>query len=107
LKDEIDGIYIKVTPTTDSVETANVVRAILNATHKDAGDFSVVVPAGLLEERRRTQAIFNIVMICIAGISLLVGGIGIMNIMLAQVLERTGEIGLRRGGGGGRGGIRL
>jgi putative ABC transport system permease protein len=96
LKDEIDGIYIKVTPTTDSVETANVVRAILNATHKDAGDFSVVVPAGLLEERRRTQAIFNIVMICIAGISLLVGGIGIMNIMLATVLERTREIGIRR-----------
>ncbi len=96
LKDEIDGIYMKVTPTTDSVETANVVRAILNATHKDAGDFTVVVPAGLLEERRRTQAIFNIVMICIAGISLLVGGIGIMNIMLATVLERTREIGIRR-----------
>jgi putative ABC transport system permease protein len=96
LKDEIDGIYMKVTPATDSVETANVVRAILSATHKDAGDFTVVVPAGLLEERRRTQFIFNIVMICIAGISLLVGGIGIMNIMLATVLERTREIGIRR-----------
>ncbi len=96
LKDEIDGIYMKVTPTTDSVETANVVRAILSATHKDAGDFTGVVPAGLLEERRRTQFIFNIVMICIAGISLLVGGIGIMNIMLATVLERTREIGIRR-----------
>jgi len=96
LKDEIDGIYIKVEPTTDSIETANVVRAILTATHKDAGDFTVVVPAGLLEERRRTQFIFNIVMICIAGISLLVGGIGIMNIMLATVLERTREIGIRR-----------
>jgi putative ABC transport system permease protein len=96
LKDEIDGIYIKVSPTTDSIETSNVVRAILSATHKDAGDFSVIVPAGLLEERRRTQFIFNIVMICIAGISLLVGGIGIMNIMLATVLERTREIGIRR-----------
>ena len=96
LKDEIDGIYLKVTPNTDSVETANVVRAILTATHKDAGDFTVVVPAGLLEERRRTQFIFSIVMICIAGISLLVGGIGIMNIMLATVLERTREIGIRR-----------
>jgi len=96
LKDEIDGIYMKVTANTDSVETANVVRAILNATHKDAGDFTVVVPAGLLEERRRTQFIFSIVMICIAGISLLVGGIGIMNIMLATVLERTREIGIRR-----------
>ena len=96
LKDEIDGIYMKVRPNTDSIETSNVVRAILTATHKDAGDFTVIVPAGLLEERRRTQFIFNIVMICIAGISLLVGGIGIMNIMLATVLERTREIGIRR-----------
>jgi putative ABC transport system permease protein len=105
LKDEIDGIYMKVTPNTDSVETANVVRAILNATHKDAGDFTVVVPAGLLEERRRTQFIFSIVMICIAGISLLVGGIGIMNIMLATVLERTREIGIRRAIGARQGDI--
>ena len=96
LKDEIDGIYMKVGPGVDSIETSSVVRAILEATHKDAGDFTVVVPAGLLEERRRTQFIFNIVMICIAGISLLVGGIGIMNIMLATVLERTREIGIRR-----------
>jgi len=105
LKDEIDGIYMKVTATTDSVETSNVVRAILNATHKDAGDFTVVVPAGLLEERRRTQFIFNVVMICIAGISLLVGGIGIMNIMLATVLERTREIGIRRAIGARQGDI--
>jgi putative ABC transport system permease protein len=105
MKDEIDGIYMKVTPTTDSIETSNVVRAILNATHKDAGDFTVVVPAGLLEERRRTQFIFNIVMICIAGISLLVGGIGIMNIMLATVLERTREIGIRRAIGARQGDI--
>jgi len=96
LKDEIDGIYIKVRNGVDSVETASVVSALLTATHKDAGDFTVVVPAGLLEQRRRTQYIFNIVMICIAGISLLVGGIGIMNIMLATVLERTREIGIRR-----------
>lgn len=96
LKDEIDGIYMRVREGTDSIETANVVRAILTATHKDAGDFTVVVPAGLLEERRRTQFIFEVVMICIAGISLLVGGIGIMNIMLATVLERTREIGIRR-----------
>jgi putative ABC transport system permease protein len=96
LKDEIDGIYMKVLSGTDSVETSNVVRAILSATHKDAGDFTVIVPAGLLEERRRTQFIFKVVMICIAGISLLVGGIGIMNIMLATVLERTREIGIRR-----------
>ncbi|MBX5494391.1 MAG: ABC transporter permease [Bryobacteraceae bacterium] len=96
LKDEIDGIYIKVASGTDSIETASVVTAILNATHKDAGDFTITVPAGLLEQKKRTQFIFSVVMICIAGISLLVGGIGIMNIMLATVLERTREIGIRR-----------
>jgi putative ABC transport system permease protein len=96
LKDEIDGIYINVTAGTDSIETGNVVRAILTATHKDAGDFNVIVPKDLLEQKKRTQFIFSVVMICIAGISLLVGGIGIMNIMLATVLERTREIGIRR-----------
>ncbi len=96
LKDEIDGMYIRVKPETDSIQTASVVTALLAATHKDSGDFSVTVPAGLLEQRRRTGFIFNVVMICIAGISLLVGGIGIMNIMLATVLERTREIGIRR-----------
>ncbi|MGA2326321.1 MAG: ABC transporter permease [Bryobacteraceae bacterium] len=96
LKDEIDGIYMKVATGADSIETSNVVSAILSATHKDAGDFTVIVPAGLLKQRQQTQMIFSIVMICIAGISLLVGGIGIMNIMLATVLERTREIGIRR-----------
>jgi putative ABC transport system permease protein len=96
LKDEIDGIYMKVQPNIDSIETSNVVGALLAATHKDAGDYTVTVPAGLLEQKKQTQFIFNIVMICIAGISLLVGGIGIMNIMLATVLERTREIGIRR-----------
>jgi putative ABC transport system permease protein len=96
LRDEIDGMYMKVKPGVDSIQTSNVVAAILTATHKDAGDFAITVPAGLLEQKKQTQFIFNIVMICIAGISLLVGGIGIMNIMLATVLERTREIGIRR-----------
>ncbi len=96
LKDEIDGIYMKVGTNTDSIETASIVTAILASTHKDSGDFTVTVPAGLLEQRRRTSFIFSVVMLCIAGISLLVGGIGIMNIMLATVLERTREIGIRR-----------
>jgi putative ABC transport system permease protein len=96
LKDEIDGIYLKVDTGIDSIETSGIVNAILRTTHKDAGDYNVVVPAGLLEQRKKTQFTFKVVMICIAGISLLVGGIGIMNIMLATVLERTREIGIRR-----------
>jgi putative ABC transport system permease protein len=96
LKDEIDGIYLKVNQGVDSIETSKFVKAILATTHKNAGDYNVIVPAGLLEQRKRTQFTFKVVMICIAGISLLVGGIGIMNIMLATVLERTREIGIRR-----------
>ena len=96
LKDEIDGIYLRVQSESDPIETSQIVRAILNTTHNGASDFSVLVPADLLAQREQQQLVFQIVMICIAGISLLVGGIGIMNIMLATVLERTREIGIRR-----------
>jgi putative ABC transport system permease protein len=96
LRDEIDGIYLHLDTHTDSFLTAEVVRSILNVSHHSAGDFSVIVPAELLAEQRSTQRIFEIVMVAIAAISLLVGGIGIMNIMLAGILERTHEIGVRR-----------
>ena len=96
LKDEIDGIFLRVESGADPIETSQIVRAILNTTHNGASDFSVLVPADLLAQREQQQLVFQIVMICIAGISLLVGGIGIMNIMLATVLERTREIGIRR-----------
>ena len=94
--DEIDGIYLKLASADESSSKARVVRGILNASHHDTPDFSVLVPAELLAERRRTERLFNTVMVAIASISLLVGGIGIMNIMLAAILERTREIGVRR-----------
>lgn len=96
IKDEIDGIYLQLKSAGDSFSTAEVVRSILNASHRNTPDFSVIVPAELLAEQKRTQRIFEVVMVAIAAISLLVGGIGIMNIMLASILERTHEIGVRR-----------
>ncbi len=96
VRDEIDGIYLTLREKADMPAAAQVVRAILDSSHHAAGDFSVIVPAELLAEQRRTERLFNAVMVAIASISLLVGGIGIMNIMLASILERTREIGVRR-----------
>ncbi len=96
LRDELDGVDVRLKPGADSTEVAKVVTAILQSTHRSADDFSVTIPAALLEQQKRTQAIFTYVMVAIAAISLLVGGIGIMNIVLATVLERTREIGVRR-----------
>jgi len=95
-KDDIDGIYLQVTSASDTIPTADIVRSLLDISHKGAGDFSVIAPAELLAQQKRTQHIFDLVMVAIASISLLVGGIGIMNIMLASILERTREIGIRR-----------
>jgi putative ABC transport system permease protein len=99
LKDDLDGIDMRLKPGADSIEAAKVVTAILNSTHNNTSDFGVTIPAALLAQQQRTQTIFTYVMVAIAAISLLVGGIGIMNIVLATVMERTREIGIRRATG--------
>lgn len=88
-------------------EVAATVHGLLQRLHGGATDYEIVVPEALLEQSQQTQRLFDIVMGCIAGISLLVGGIGIMNIMLASVLEQTRAIGVRRAVGARRRDIRF
>jgi putative ABC transport system permease protein len=98
----------QITLTVDDIkqvdETAQIVESLLERYH-DQEDYAVVVPKELLRQAERTRAMFNVLLVVIAGISLLVGGIGIMNIMLATVTERTREIGIRRALGAKRGDI--
>jgi len=96
LKDELAGVDLQVATGQDSIAVAKVVTAVLDSTHRGTADFTVTIPADLLAQQQRTQSIFTYVMVAISAISLLVGGIGIMNIVLATVLERTREIGIRR-----------
>ena len=93
VENELDEIIVQLPQDQDLSEQAAVISGMVASTHRNIDDFSIVVPERLLEQSRQTQRIFNLVMGAIASISLLVGGIGIMNIMLASVLERTNEIG--------------
>jgi putative ABC transport system permease protein len=96
----VDQIVLTLPTTEETVEAAERVRRVLERRHLGARDTEIQVPWELIRQSQATQRMFNLVMGAIASISLLVGGIGIMNVMLSSVLERTREIGIRRSRGG-------
>jgi putative ABC transport system permease protein len=103
---EIDVLSVEVASLEHTLAAKRAVGPVIRALHKGVEDFEVVAPEEILQQKQATQAILNIVLISIAAISLLVGGIGVMNIMLANIMERIAEIGLRRAIGASRADIR-
>ena len=103
---ELDTISVQLPTTEATLAGKQAVMALLADLHGGRKDFDVVAPEEILRQKQATQAVFNMVLIAIAAISLIVGGIGVMNIMLANIMERISEIGLRRAVGARRRDIR-
>ncbi|MEM8907215.1 MAG: ABC transporter permease [Bacteroidota bacterium] len=93
---QLDRLVLRVKDSDDLQASTDIIGRILKRRHQGVVDYEIEVPELLLQQQQKTQDTFNLVLAVIAGISLLVGGIGIMNIMLASVLERIKEIGVRR-----------
>lgn len=95
-EDTLTEIIVKMKEKTNIEYAASLVKRILEKNHFGVEDYQLIIPKELLKQAQRAQTTFNIILGSIAAISLLVGGIGIMNIMLANITERTREIGIRR-----------
>jgi len=102
LLSELKQATVKLESSDMLIESADIIRSIMTRRHFNNDDFSIIIPYELMEQEKRESRIYNLLLASIAAISLIVGGIGIMNIMLASVMERTQEIGIRRAVGGRR-----
>jgi putative ABC transport system permease protein len=102
LASELKQVTFRLQSSGNLLQSAEIMKSIMKRRHFNNDDFSIIIPYELMEQEKRESRIYNLLLASIAAISLLVGGIGIMNIMLASVLERTQEIGIRRAVGGKR-----
>jgi putative ABC transport system permease protein len=107
LASELKQITVKLESSENLIESSSIIKSILTRRHFRNNDFSIIIPYELMEQEKKESRIYNLLLASIAAISLIVGGIGIMNIMLASVLERTQEIGIRRAIGGRRSDIMI